>query len=165
MKDSLKQALDNVELTYSDISDIANDLISEYTSDISVLIEKASNNIENITNDELRELMLRLSIKSYSFGDIKEKAAIKAECAEMLRKESYAKKFALKEGSIASKDNDTILEISNELVAEAIYNLVASLFKVKLEEIRRLIDTLKTILMSRLSEAKLTQGLNVGMEV
>lgn len=164
MKVELQNALDNVELTYSEIAEIANDLIKEYTADISTIITYIQDNVENISNDELRSLMMRLSIKAYSFGDIKERAAIKAECSEMLRKEAYAKHFNSLEGSVAAKDSAATMNISNEIVAEAIYDLVASLFKVKMEEIRRMIDTLKTVLMSRISEAKLSSGINVGLE-
>lgn len=164
MKVELQKALDNVELTYSEIAEIANELVSEYTADISKIIDYVSNNLEHLTNDDLRTLMLRLSVKAYSFGDIKEKSAIKAECAEMLRKEAYAKNFNLQEGSVALKDSNAILAISEEIVSECVYDLVAALFKTKMLEIQRLIDTLKTILTSRLSEAKLSATINLGIE-
>lgn len=164
MKESLEQALNNVELVYNDIKDIANDLLEEYTSDITSLITYISEHIENLTNDDLRKLILKLSVKAYSFGDIKEKAGIKAEIAEMLKKEKYAKEFTLAEGAMAARDNQVILKISDEVVTQAIYDLTASLYKVKLDEVRRMIDSLKTVLTSRLSEAKLTASLNEGME-
>jgi hypothetical protein len=164
MKESLEQALNNVELVYNDIKDIANDLLNEYTSDITSLITYISDHIENLTNDDLRKLILKLSVKAYSFGDIKEKASIKAEIAEMLKKEKYAKEFALAEGTVVARDNQVILKISDEVVTQAIYDLTASLYKVKLDEVRRMIDSLKTVLTSRLSEAKLTATLNEGME-
>lgn len=160
MKDNLKQALDNVELVYDDVREIADNLVDQYTSDISNLIKYLSDNLENLTNDDLRLLILKFSVKAYSFGDIKEKSAIKAECAEMLKKEKYAKEFNKAEGSIAVRENISILNISEEIVTQCIYDLVASMYKIKLDEIRRIIDSLKTILMSRLSEAKLSQGLN-----
>ena len=164
MKESLEQALNNVELVYNDIKDIANDLLDEYTSDITSLITYISDHIENLTNDDLRKLILKLSVKAYSFGDIKEKAGIKAEIAEMLKKEKYAKEFILAEGAMAARDNQVILKVSDEVVTQAIYDLTASLYKVKLDEVRRMIDSLKTVLTSRLSEAKLTASLNEGME-
>ena len=164
MKESLEQALNNVELVYNDIKDIANDLLEEYTSDITSLITYISDHIENLTNDDLRKLILKLSVKAYSFGDIKEKAGIKAEIAEMLKKEKYAREFTLAEGAMAARDNQVILKISDEVVTQAIYDLTASLYKVKLDEVRRMIDSLKTVLTSRLSEAKLTANLNEGME-
>lgn len=164
MKKELEDALNMVELTYTDLVEIANDIINEYTASIDPIIKNIEDNIENLTNDDIRSLMLRLSIKAYSFGDIKERSAIKAECAEMLKKEAYARSFTQTEGSVANKDNLTILQISNEIVTECIYDLIANLFKVKLEELRRLIDTLKTILTSRLSEMKMSSSVNTYVE-
>ena len=164
MKESLEQALNNVELVYNDVKEIADDLVKEYTSDIANLISYIADNLESLTNDDLRKLILKLSTKAYSFGDIKEKAGIKAEIAEMLKKEKYATEFNKAEGSVAVRENTSILNISDEVVTQAIYDLVASSYKVKLDEIRRMIDSLKVVLTSRLSEAKLSATLNEGME-
>lgn len=164
MKKELETALNNVELTYQDIVEIANDLVKDYTKDLDSVIGNIENNIETLTNDDIRNLMLKLSIRSYSFGDVKERSAIKAECAEIIKKEAYAISFNSAEGSIAAKDNISILNVSNEIVSECIYNLVANLFKIKLDEIRRLIDTLKTILMSRLSEMKMSSSIDKQIE-
>lgn len=164
MTTNLQQALDTVELTYSQIIEIANEIVNEYTRDANLLIKRAADNTESLNNDAIRTLMLQLSLKSYTFGDVKEKSAIKAECAEILRKETYAKKFNGTEGSVALRENTATIETSNEIIAETVYNLVANLFKVKLDEMHRIVDVLKTILMSRLSEAKLTSSITEGME-
>lgn len=163
MRDSLQKALDKVEMTYEQIKEIADSLIYDYTKDINSLLSSVEN-AEELSNDELRGLMLKLAMRAYSFGDVKEKSAIKAQCAEIVRKEAYATKFNSLEGAIAAKDSETTLAISEEILAETLYDLVANLFKIKLEEIRRLIDTLKTILMSRISEMKLSAGLSAGLE-
>lgn len=164
MKKELEQALNNVELTYQDIVEIANELVTDYTKDLDTIVKNIENNIESLSNDDIRNLMLKLSIRAYSFGDVKERSAIKAECAEILKKEAYAVSFNSSEGSVAVKDNTSILNISNEIVSECIYNLVASLFKIKLDELRRIIDILKTILMSRLSEMKMSTGITQQIE-
>lgn len=164
MKKELETALDNVEMTYSEIVEIANNIVDEYTKDINPVIDQIDSMVEKLTNDDIRTLLLRLSIKAFRFGDVKERSLIKADVAEMIKKEAYARAFTEAEGSVASKDSTTLIKISNEIVSEAVYNLVANLFKVKLEEIRRLIDTLKTILMSRLSEMKLSSAVNAEVE-
>ena len=164
MTTNLQQALDTVELTYSQIIEIANEIVNEYTREVNGLIRTASENTSVLNNDAIRNLMLQLSLKSYTFGDIKEKSSIKAECAEIIRKEAYAKKFNETDGSVALRENTATIETSNEIVSETVYNLVASLFKTKLDEIHRVVDVLKTILMSRLSEAKLTSAMTEGME-
>lgn len=155
VNNEFNQALDNVEIAYSEIIDIANESVSELTGDLDQLIGRVTNNIEHLTNDDIRDTLLRLSLKAFSFSAIKDKAAFKAILAESLRKEAYAKQFASLEGTVSARDTQATLNISNEIVVEHLYNLTASLFKTKLDQTHRCVDTLKTVLMSRLSEAKL----------
>ena len=63
------------------------------------------------------------------------------------------------DASAAVKDKVALLATSEETVSEALYNLVANLFKTKLDSIHRMIDTLKSILMSRMQEQKF---MNIG---
>lgn len=156
MTKELSQAIDNVEITYSEIIDIANESVKELTGDLDELLENVYHGVENLTNDGIREIMLRLSLRAFSFSAIKDKAGLKASLAETLRKEAYAKQFSTLDGSVAAKDTRATLNISEQIIVEQIYNLTASLFKTKLDEVHRCVDTLKTVLMSRLSEAKLT---------
>lgn len=156
MKESLETALNNVEAVYGDIREIADKMVEDYTADITRTFNYISDHSENLSNDEIRQLIIRLSAKAFSLGDIKEKAGIKAEIAESLKKEKYAREFGRAEGSVAAKENASLLETSNEIVVQAIYDLTANTFKVKLDEIRRMVSSLTTVLMSRLSEAKLT---------
>lgn len=160
MRGNLQKALDSVEMTYSQLVEIANDIVNEHVVEVNVLIYGVTQNVENLTNDAIRESMLKLSLSAYSFSDIKEKSSLKAECAEALRKEAYATEFNGADGSVAAKESAATINTSDETLTETIYNLVASLFKAKLDEMHRVVDVLKTVLMSRVSEAKLTQ---VGM--
>lgn len=155
MKADLQKALDNVDMTYTELVEIADDIINTYTQEVESIIESV-NKIENLTNDMVRDTMLKLSLQAFRFSNVKEKSSLKAECAEILRKEAYAKSFNAGDGSVANRDNNALLNISNEILSETVYNLVADLFKTKLDEIHRVVDTLKTILMSRMAEAKLT---------
>lgn len=162
MRGNLDKALTNTETMYSNLVDIANNIVQEYTKDIDPLISQALSNVEKLTNDNIRVLLLKLSLMAYSFSELKDKSALKAQCAEILRKEAYSIKFNEIEGSVASKDSVATIETSDEILSEAVYELVASLFKTKIDTIFRVVDTLKTVLTSRLSEAKLTTGITVG---
>ena len=159
MKESLQVALDTTELVYRDIVDIANKIVSEATKEVDDLIKGAANNVETLSNDSLRNLIIDLSLKSFMFSDIKEKSGLKAEVAETLRKEAYAKSFNATEGAVAARENQAIIATSEQVVVEAIYNMISSLFKTKLDECHRVVDALKTVLMSRNMEAKLTATL------
>lgn len=160
MKGNLQQALDNTEKTYSQLVLIANDIVGGFTKDVDKLIKETYENINGLSNENLRHLIITLSLKSYSFADIKEKSALKVECAEALRKEAYAIEYNKADGAVAARDNAATINISDEVMTEAVYNLVASLFKTKLDEIHRVVDSLKTVLMSRMAEAKLAQQLD-----
>ena len=46
--------------------------------------------------------------------------------------------------------------VSENILVEAVHSMVASALKVKLDEMHRVVDALKTVTMSRMSEAKLT---------
>ena len=158
MKANIGEALQNTELVYGDLKAIADEMFSAWVEDTNKLVKQAEL-VNELTNDQLRELIFKLAVKSFSFGEIKEKALMKAAIAESLRKEAYAVEFAKAEGAVAAKDATVTQAISSQVLSELVYNLVASLFKTKLDEIHRLIDSLKTILMSRISEAKLAAGM------
>lgn len=160
MTKNVQEALSNVDMVYSDLVEIANDMLAQATGDIAVVIEPVYENVEKLTNDDLKNIILKLAVRSFSFSEIKEKAAFKANIAETLRKEKYAANFGLAEGSVAAKENLATVQTSAEILAEEIYDLVADLFKVKLDEVHRVIDSLKTVLTSRLAEAKLSSAIN-----
>jgi predicted transcriptional regulator len=105
----------------------------------------------------IRDILLKLALKSYSFAPIKDKAAFKAQLAETLRKEAYSKAFSTLEGTVAVKENNANLMISEQIIVEQIYELAADLLKTKVDETHRVIATITSVLTTRLSEAKLTQ--------
>lgn len=156
MKLSLETALDNTELLYSDIVKIANDMLEDIIGDVNSLVKEASDHVESLTNEELRVLMLKLSSKAFSLGETKEKAALKARCSEILKDEAYATNFNSVDGKVEERKNAVTLKISKEIVVEALYDLVANLLKTKLDSCHRVVDTLKTVLMSRASDVKLS---------
>ena len=155
MNDKVSKALDNIDMAYDELIDIANDICADVTGDLSEMIQSAYNNIENLTNDSIRQLLLKLSLRSYSFAEIKEKSLFKATLGETLRKEAYAKSFNSTEGTVAVRENASIINTSSEIIAEELYTLVANMFKTRVDEIHRVVDSLKSVLMSRMQEAKM----------
>lgn len=157
-KPNLHDALANVESTYADVVNIANDMLQSLFDPINALISEIRENSAGMPVESIRDYMVRLQLRSYEISDVKEKSALKAECAEALRKEKYARSFNEAQGTVGIKDNTAFLASSEEIIVEALYNLVASLLKTKLDELHRLIDTLKSILMSKMQEAKLAMN-------
>jgi len=161
MNKKLEEALNKVDATYFDIVDIANDTVKPITKEADDLVNTINLTINNLTIDQIREYILRLQLKAFELSEIKEKSALKAELAEALQKEKYATSFNALEGSAAVKDKLAVVETAPEVVSEALYNLIANLFKTKLDQLHRLVDALKSILMSRMQETKF---MNIGID-
>lgn len=156
MTEKQRKALENIDMLYSEVAEIADGIVATYTTEIEDTITAVSEHIENLSVDDLRNYILKLSILSFSFGDIKEKSTIKTECAEAIKKELYARKFNETEGTVAVRENTALIESSESVVAELVYDCVSSLFKTKSDELHRMVDALKTVLMSKMQEAKMT---------
>ena len=150
------KALENIDITYEDLIGFANEIFIATTSEIDAIIATAYDSIETMSNDMLRDYMMRLSLKSYSFSEIKEKSAFKATLAETIRKNTYAEMFNKSEGTVAVRENTAIISSGAEILAEEIHTLVSSMLKTKLDEIHRVVSTLQSVLMTRMQEAKLS---------
>ena len=156
MNAQVSKALQEVDATYEDLIDFANEIFTATSGEIDNIIVTAYDSIEVMSNDMIRDLMMRLSLKSYSFSEIKEKSAFKATLAESIRKNSYAERFNSTEGTVAVRENTATIQSSAEILAEEIHTLVSNMLKTKLDEIHRVVSTLQTVLMTRMQEAKLS---------
>ena len=157
-KPDIQAALDAVDMSYDEIIQIVDDTRETVLHEVDALIQEIRENIQDMSNDKIRDTLMRLSLQSYTFSSIKDKAAFKASLAESLRKEAYAKAFGNAVGTVAQKDGQALLDTSSQAIAEKIHDLMADLFKTSLDEIHRSVDVLKTVLMSRLTEAKLVSN-------
>ena len=162
MDKKLEEALNNVELTYKELVEIANSMTAPHFSPINAIVAEVNSSINAMSIDQIRDYILRLQLQAFSISDIKEKSALKAELAETLQKEKFAISFNGLDGTAAVKDKLALIATSGEVVSEALYNLVASLFKTKLDQVHRLVDALKSILVSRMQENKFIQSVSVG---
>lgn len=158
MERNIQKALEEVDMLYSQISEIADEIIKKCVGDIDILIQEARNNSHNLTNDDLRKLSMDLSFRAVSFGDIKERACSKTNCAEALKKETYAKKFIEIDGTVAQREYQAQLKTSEAIVVELLQDLISTRLKTKLDEIHRVVDTIKTALMTRVQERKLNSN-------
>lgn len=159
MTDKLSEALQNVEMTYKEVVEIANSMVNPIFAPVNKVIESLSENVHNLPITALRDFMLDLQLKAGSLAEVKDKAAVKAEVAEIIQKQKFAEVFNGTDGSMATKDKVAQIAIAQELISETVYNLVSSLFKTKVDQAQRLVAVLNTILMSRMQEAKF---MNIG---
>ena len=150
----LEEALMNVQTTYSELVEVANGMLSSIVGPVNELVAEVNSKVNAMSVDQIRDFILRLQLKAFEISEIKEKSALKAELAEALQKEKYAVEFNGADGTAAVKSNIATIAASAEVTSEALYNLIANLLKAKLDQLHRLVDALKSILMSRMQEAK-----------
>lgn len=155
MAKDLNKALETVEMTYSQIKEIADNMLSGPFSEVNSIIDNISYRVETLTLEELRDYMLKLQLQAFSLSELRDRTGVKAICAESVKKEAYASAYLGHDGTQSAKDAQSTLEVSDNIVVECLYELVASLVKTKVDQIHRMIDTLKSILMSRMQQAKL----------
>lgn len=155
MTPKFKAALEQVEMTYGEIVDIANSMLAGPFEEPNRIIDFIQDNVESMSIEMLRDCILRLQLAAYSLSELRDRSGVKATCAEAIKKEAYATSYIGQEGTAGVKDSNTTLAISENIVAQCLYDLVASLVKTKVDMLLRLVDSLKSILMSRMQEIKL----------
>ena len=158
MARDLNKALQEVEMTYGEIKELADSILAPTFDPINQLVDEIQTMIQSLSIDSLRYYLLKMQLSAFSLSELKDKAGIKAVCAEAIRNEAYASNYIVQEGTAVRESNAT-LAISENIVAKCLYDLVASLTKTKLDQCLRLCDTLKSILMSRMQEAKLANSM------
>jgi hypothetical protein len=159
MAKDLNKALQEVEMTYAEIRQLADEMLMPTFGPINNLVSEITSMIESLSIDSLRYYLLKMQLAAFQLSEIKDRSSIKAECAEAIKKEAYAADYIVQEGAAAVRDSNATLAISDNIVAGCLYNLVAALTKTKLDQCLRLCDTLKSILMSRMQEAKLANSM------
>ncbi len=159
MNNKLESALQKVETTYSELVEIANGMLAPIIDPVNVLVTEVSSKVNSLSTENIRDYILQLQLKAFEISEVKEKSALKADLADALQKEKFAISFNSMDGSAAAKEKLALVETSSEIVVETLYNLVANLLKTKLDQLHRLVDSLKSILMSRMQEFKF---MNIG---
>lgn len=154
------EALDNAKKTHEEIVKLASSITGEYTKEVDEIINHVKDHVNELNNDQLRALITDLSFKAYSLGEAKEYSALKSEISKTLRDEIQATTFNTSAGTMDVRRNNSILESENEQLVKLLCDSVSGLLKVKLDETHRIVDTLKTVILTRNTEAKINADIN-----
>ena len=74
MAKNIESALDQVELTYSEVIEIANQMLESILTPINDLISVIGEDINSLSLDQLKDLMWKLQYKAYDLSEVKEKS-------------------------------------------------------------------------------------------
>lgn len=155
---TLAEGMADIQTIYNSLNSQAKEIVKNYTKQIDDLIKSVSDDINNLSNEAIRNIELQLSLMAYDLGELKDKTCIAAEIAEIIQDETEAEAWNTAAGNNEQRKNHAILASSKEKAVAKLYKLVASQIKTKLDEAHRVVDTLKSILISRASDRKLTDN-------
>lgn len=158
MAKDITKALDNVEMAYSQVAEIASSILEEILKPVDNIINVMGTDINSLSLDQLKDYMWKLQHKAYTLSEVKEKSLLKAELAEALQKEKFASRFNEADGAAAVKNNIALLESSEEVVVQALYENISNQLKTKVDQIHRMVNVIQSIIMTRMQEAKLSMS-------
>ena len=150
----IQVALDELDATYKDLIVIANDITERYFKQSDDIVKDLYKRVEELSDEDIRQAILKLSFASYSLGETKERSTFKSELADTIKKVAFSEKFNSAEGAVAVRENSAIIDTADETLVSKIYDYVSADFKTKLDEIHRVVDSLKSVLISRQAMAK-----------
>ena len=152
---NIDNAKKDVSEMYKSLQPAIKSIVDKHSKEIDSIIAKIKKNLDTLTNKELQDYMLQLSIETYYFSQIKDMSILKQECAMALLKESQANSFNSTEGTQAYRSNQAIIDSLDKQVVSLMQNAIANLMKTKLDEAHRVVNILSNVLISKNAENKL----------
>ena len=140
---------------YKELVSIADDIVQKASRPIDEIMSKLKNGFEEMSNRQLNDFMLQLSIEAYYFGTKKDHAQLKQACADALYKESFAKAYATAQGTQLNRQNQATIDGVEKQTVKMLYECTSNLMRTKLDETHRMINVLNSAIISRNAEAKL----------
>lgn len=151
----IKEANNQLTDVYNQLKPIITSVVEKNAKPIDDLIKKIKKELTVLTNKELEQYMLQLSIETYYFATVKDSAILKQECANALLKEGQANVFNSTLGTQAVRSNQAVMDTLDKQTVNILYNAVSNNMRSKLDEAHRIVNVLSSVLISKNAEAKL----------
>ena len=144
-----------VNETYNMLKPIVKETVAKNCKEIDIIINNIKKNLTNLSNKELQDYMLQLSIETYMFAERKDMSLLMQECAISISKSSQASVFNSTVGTQSVRNNQAIVDTLDKQTVAMIQNAIANCMKSKLDEAHRIVNVLSSILISKNAENKL----------
>lgn len=150
----IKNAKLQVDDMTKSLSEIVDDIVHKQSKALDDLVKKL-HNVDNLSNDEIRKLLISVSIEAYNLSNFKEQSALKESCSSALYKEGLANAYNLNTGTVEARKNQSLQDNLDKQVVNILYSNVCDRFTAKVHEAHKLASVLSNVLISRASDAKL----------
>lgn len=149
-----EEARNEVKAVASSLAGVVDSVVKPCTAELDKLITKISTGIDKFSNNDLRDLMARISVETYYIGIAKEQSSLRDACANALYKEGMAKVYAATQGAVEAKKQQSIIDTVDKQAVSILYTTVAGLLRTKVDEAHRIVSVINSVLISRAAEAK-----------
>lgn len=153
--DKVNESKHEVKEIFNSLKPIVKETVDRNTKEIDTIIDKIKKNLTTLTNKELQDYMLQLSIELYYFSERKDMSLLMQECAIAVSKVAQADIFNSTAGTQAVRSNQSVIESMDKQVVVMIQSAVANSMKSKLDEAHRIVNILSNVLISKNAENKL----------
>ena len=161
---NIDDAKKEVNELFQSLAPMVEEIVNNYSAAIDSIIMSLTD-AKSLTNSDIREYMLKLSVECYLFSLAKDASLLKEDCATTLMKEAQAISYNKSEGTQLIRNNQSMIDTIDKQVVNMLYSAVADLMRTKLDEGHRMINTLNSILISRNAEAKLATNTEDGRQL
>ena len=156
----INEELQNViEENASLIEQMVIEIVDKYTFELDKYVRKVEEvleSAEDITDEDLNRIMIRLSTFAYFIGAKSELAAIRKDVSEMTKLGKYNDIYInLTSGTVARKQAEAEVGVQEDTVIFVVYDRVYKILKNKYDSTVRLIDTVKKITTQRMKQMEL----------
>ena len=150
-----KEAKKEVKQIYKDLSPIVKETVRKNSKEVDAIMENIRKNLDTMTNQEIQQNMLKLSVECYYLSERKENANLMQDIAIALNKSSYAEAYNGNEGTQQQRANQAIVDTADKEIVKILQTRISDSLKGKLDEAHRMCNTLSNVLISRNAENKL----------
>lgn len=156
----IEQARKECQHVFLQLKPLAKEAVLKYSGPIDDIVKKMSK-LDSMSDEEIRQTMMKLSIECYFFGNYTAESALMSDCASVLYKEKNAREYSTATGTQVEKNSVATINSMDKQAVSSLYKMVKDLMGIKLDEAHRLINTLNSVLISRSAEKKLKGGIEV----
>ena len=80
-----------IDIHNGQVKQIADEMLAPTFEPINQLVTEISTMIQDLSIDSIRYYLLKMQLSAFSLSELKDRASIKAECAEAIKKEAMRK--------------------------------------------------------------------------
>ena len=152
--DTIKESLEMVDGVYKNVDEIVNSIVEPICKELDEYMGKIDKSLveDEISIEDLEEIILNLPSFLYMISTKREKMKLKESVSRTIYKNAYSNARGEIKGTVADKDAHAVTSSVIEAISVVVYDRVVSIIKSKEEAATEMLNSAKKILSFRTAE-------------